>query len=80
MQRQIRNAIIKQMPPIEEYLPDIWPKKEVTKAIKWYVYSQLHYLITEAFVYGPIFSSLPHFNFLTYFSKHIIYTLDTLLY
>ena len=35
VQRQIRTAIISQMPLIEDYLPDIWPKKEVTKTIKW---------------------------------------------
>lgn len=34
VQRQIRAAIISQMPLIEDYLPDIWPKKDIAKAIK----------------------------------------------
>nr|CAB3263706.1 malignant T-cell-amplified sequence 1-like [Phallusia mammillata] len=34
VQRQIRNKIIEQMPEIEPFLADIWPKKENAKIIK----------------------------------------------
>ncbi|CAK8683524.1 malignant T-cell-amplified sequence 1-like [Clavelina lepadiformis] len=34
VQRQIRAAVIEQMPEIESYLQEIWPKKENAKIIK----------------------------------------------
>ena len=35
IQRQIRTSILEQMPKIENYLADIWPKKESVKIMKW---------------------------------------------